>query len=551
MSLLDRIFGRHENSDYAIALKFFNDGDFEESAKLFRSVLKIAEGKTGSLSAFYLRQCLMKQGRAALVQKEYAKGSIYFEEAAVRWPSFPDLRFWYGYSLSMSGDWAGGLEESSAALRYNGEYLEARLLSICALLELGQREDASVSLNDLLDSVKDKNHPASLLLKEAAPYSPENMPTNLINIITDITFDSKSGNSVELAIASCRSGSWEDGIAIMRRLCEEHPAWPDYKVKLAAALFQVGKNDEAFIEVEQALLLNPKYRTAGHLKALILADNSQFNEALKVIESEPQFTCPDKGHPGEELFCCYLAAVLYLLTGRYSEVEAKLASWQDLPSTFPMASMLIAAANDLENNTVVALDGLLELVNKWPHESNYRHALASVQLRMELLEALESNLIKWQSSEIIPDENKETALLMAGYLSLARGEVLVSKGEHTQAGPSEAWTFLYAYSASLAGNWKEVSSLLENLVTDDQSTERISSLIAKASLASGISGDYNVPVAVPETVLRDTISLMHRTGDSAEANSTLRKMQSVHPDDIRWTWLDPEYWLHPVRRWIG
>ena len=97
----------------------------------------------------------------------------------------------------------------------------------------------------------------------------------------------------------------------------------------------------------------------------------------------------------------------------------------------------------------------------------------------------------------------------------------------------------------------EALPLLENLVTDDQSTERISSLIAKASLASGISGDYNVPVAVPETVLRDTISLMHRTGDSAEANSTLRKMQSVHPDDIRWTWLDPEYWLHPVRRWIG
>ncbi len=551
MSLLDRIFGRHENSDYAIAFKFFNEGNYEESAKLFRSVLKHTEGETGSLSAFYLRQCLLKQGRAALVQKDYANGCTYFEEAAVRWPSFPDLRFWYGYSLGMAGKWIDGLEESRAALRYNGEYLEARLLYVCALLELGQREDASASLNNLLDSVKDKNHPASLLLKEAAPYSPENMPSNLINIVTDITFDSKNGNSVESAIASCRSGSWDDGIAIMRRLCDEHPAWPDYKVKLAGALFQVGKNDEAFIEVEQALLLNPKYRTAAHLKSLILADNSQFKEALKVIEAEPQLMCPDKGHPGEELFCCYLAAVLYLLTGRYSEVEPKLASWRDLPSTFPMASMLIIAANDLENRTVVSLDGLLELVNKWPHESNYRHALASLQLRMDLLDALESNLIKWQSSEIIQNDKKENALLMAGYLSLARGEVLVSKEKHTQAGPSEAWTFLYAYSAYLSGNWNKVSSLLEKLVTDGQSTERISSLIAKASLASGISGDYNVPVAVPETVLRDTISLMHRTGDSVEANSTLRKMQSVHPDDIRWTWLDPEYWLHPVRRWIG
>jgi len=424
-------------------------------------------------------------------------------------------------------------------------------LSVCALLELDQCTDASVSLNDILDSVKDKSHPVSLLLQDGAPYSPENMPSNLINILTDITFDSKNGNSVESAIASFRSGSWEDGIAIMRRLCDEHPAWPDYKVKLAAALFQVGKNDEAFIEVEQALLLNPKYRTAAHLKSLILADNSQFKEALKVIESEPQFMCPDKGHPGEELFCCYLSAVLYLLTGRYSEVESKLASWHDLPSNFPMASMLIVAANDLENRTVIALDGLLELVSKWPHEANYRHALASLQLRMELLDAMESNLVKWQSSEIIQIGNKENALLMAGYLSLARGEVLVDDEKHTQAGPSDAWTFLYAYSASLSGNWKKVSSLLEKLVTDGQSTERISSLIAKANLASGISGDYNVPVAVPETVLRDTISLMHRTGDSAEANSTLRKMQSVHPDDIRWTWLDPEYWLHPVRRWIG
>lgn len=551
MSFLDRIFGRHENSDYSAALKFFNEESYEESAKLFRSVLKHTEGKTGSLSAFYLRQCLLEQGKAALAQKDYVNCCTHFEEAAVRWPSFPDLRFWYGYSLGMAGNWAGGLEEASAALRYNAEYLDARILSACALWELGHREDASVSLNELLDSIKDNNHPVSLLLQDGLPYSPENMPSNLINILTDISFDSKNGNSVESAVASCRSGSWEDGIAIMRRLCDEHPAWPDYKVKLAAALFQVGKNEEAFSEVEQALLLNPKYRTAAHLKALILADNSQFNEALEVIEAEPQLMSPDKGHPGEELFCCYLAAVLYLLTGRYSEVEPKLASWHDLPATFPMASMLIAAANDLENRNAVSLDGLSKLVSKWPHEANYRHALASVQLRMDLLDAMESNLIKWQSSEIIQNEKKENALLMAGYLSLARGEVLVSEEEHAQAGPSEAWTFLYAYSASLSGNWDKVSSLLEQLIVDGQSTERISSLIAKACLSSGVSGDYNVPVTVPETVLRDTICLMHRTGDSVEANSTLRKMQSVHPDDIRWTWLDPEYWLHPVRRWIG
>jgi tetratricopeptide (TPR) repeat protein len=551
MSLLSKIFGKHDGSKYSDAIKLFNDGSYGESANLFRSVLNSAEGNTGSLSAFYLRQCLLKQGISAIKNNDYAIGTVFFKEAAQRWSSFPDLRFWYGYSLALSGDWDACLEESCSALRYNAEYLEARLLSACALIELGQKEEASNALNILIDAGNLKEHPAYKLLQNTAPFTAENIPLNLMNLLTDVVTDSKVDKSVESAIASCRSGSWDDGISMMRDLCAEHPAWPDYKVKLAAALFQVGENSEALQEVEKALLLNPKYRTAAHLKALILADNSRFKEALEVIESEPNFVGPDKGHPGEELFCSYLAAVLCLLTGRFTEVETKLAPWHDLTATFPMASMLIAAANDFENRIDVGLDILQGLVQKWPLDTVYRHALASAQLRLGLLEELEDNLIEWQSLVANQEDQDKEVLLIAGYLSLARAMPLDLSDNIGPESLDVSWTFLYANSALISGNWDKVLLYLRDIISKGNSSERVCSLLTKAYLASDITDDYTIPETVPDTVLRNKICLMHRVGDSSETRSTISKMRELHPDDIRWTWLDPLFWLQPIRKWIG
>ena len=73
------------------------------------------------------------------------------------------------------------------------------------------------------------------------------------------------------AVAICRAGRWDQGLAEFARLVAEYPRYPDIRARHAAALYQIGRSREALAEAEAALEGNPRYRTAVALKGLILA----------------------------------------------------------------------------------------------------------------------------------------------------------------------------------------------------------------------------------------------------------------------------------------
>jgi hypothetical protein len=45
--------------------------------------------------------------------------------------------------------------------------------------------------------------------------------------------------------------------------------------------------------------------------------------------------------------------------------------------------------------------------------------------------------------------------------------------------------------------------------------------------------------------------LAHRRGQPEIAGRLVESHRRLHPEEPRWTWLEPTYWLEPIRHWIG
>jgi len=553
MSILNRIFRRREDDDYASGVALFDAGRYGEAAERLRGFATGADGGDEPLCGFYLRQSLVKEGRRLLVADQPEAAVRCFGEAAERWDKYPDLHFWHGICLASAERWDEALSAARLALRFNNDYIEARLLEAGSLLQLRRPDAAAESLNALLASGVRVEHPLIRFLSDQGPFSAGNLPEDLSAMLRGTIGEKRDDVGVAEAVELCRTGDWENGIAGLQAHCEANPTYPDYRVKLAGALFQTGRNTEALAEVDQAILLNPRYRTAAHLKALILADQHRFAEAREVIRIQPELTDPVGGHPGEELFCSYLGAVISLLTGRRAEARRYLDAWGDLSATFPTAELLRAACDDLDGYDERAETRFTALAEKWFVDADYQFYLACHHVRRRRWDRVGRVLESWPrgEDEAAPDERR---LYLSALTALATESDL--DGVEPPPGWAErpAWRLIEARALSAAGRWSESLEILYGLAGDFETietTEILAGLIMQALLAMDESGDAPLPEARPDRLLGDRICLLHRQASSALAQSLLDDRRELHPETLRWTWLDPAFWLDPVRRWIG
>ncbi len=550
MSLLGRIFGRGGGRSFSQAVAAFEKGDFARAITILREVEQRGEeGHGPSLAAFYLRQALVQEGRRRLSLGDIATATNLLGEAAGRWPTLPDIQFWYGHALGVANQWAEALAAAQNALRFNADYILARLLEAVAFVHLDRPEAASASLNALVDSGQRVDHALVRYYQQAAPFTPENLPDDLEERLAEAI--AASGNEAELAAAIrlCEQGRWEEGITALADLCRRHPTYPDYRVKLAAALFQTHRNREALHQVDRALQLRPRYRTAAHLKALVLADQQRFREAAEVIAGQPQLTDPVVGHPAEELFCAYLGGVLDLLTGNLDRVLGRLESWGDLSGSFPRAEQLRAAVAHLQGRMGEAADRLLELAARWRDEADYRWQAACLLLERGRVDQVEQLLLQWPLQEDgVPAAYLEHALLSA-HLAFARGESL-PEGIPDDLAARPAWRFLEA-RAHLQEMPLISLQILRSLLDEGPPTAALALLLGEVQLRLDDPGTEPLPGASPPALVVHQLFLLHQQERTARAAALLHRHRELHPEDLRWTWLDPAFWLDPVRRWIG
>lgn len=548
MSMLGRLLGRKDETGQNEGITLYEQGRYAEALPLLREALARQGSRGGSLVEFHLRQSLTHEGRRLLVSGD-AQGAVpCFAEAATRWPTYPDLQFWHGMAQARCERWDDALASAQRALRYNGDYVEARLLEACSLARLGSEEAAGESLEALLASGQRVDHPLVRYLATRETTDEEgSLPEDLFRYLDETVHRDASAADVQDAVNTCRAGDWDEGIARLRRLCDEKPTYPDYRVKLAAALFQVQRNAEALAEVGEALVLNPRYSTAAHLKALILADQSRFSEAREVILVHDEVTDPVGQHPGEALFRSYLRAALDLLTGRLDDAREQLARWHDLEATFPMAALLQVAVDDLQGYKEDALRGLQGLASRWFIDETYQWFLACHLLRLGRLDRVEKLLESWpvaEGEEAPSDRRRQLEVLVA----LRRGEP--PAGDFPADG-GDRWRWLDAQARAWSGDWIGSLTALRGLLAAGEPTERIVDLLQTCLLRLDEDESEALPETPGDDLLVRRLQLYHRSGRTAAALALVRRRADLHAEDLRWTWLDPTFWLEPIRRWIG
>jgi tetratricopeptide (TPR) repeat protein len=554
MSLLRRLFGRSQNNPYAAGIALYEEGRFTEAIDHLREAARQDHSSpAGALASFYLRQAQTAEGRRLLQAGRAAEAARVLGEVAALETTFADVQFLHGAALGFAGQWDDALRAARCALRLNPDYSEARLLEACALDAAGRPREAAASLNDLLESGRRVVNLLISDLAQAGPYTENTVPSDLAaRLAASLQPDDHQGELAE-AVALCRNGAWHEGIARLRLLVSARPDYPDYRVRLGAALFQVGQIEEALREADAAVARNPYYRNAQVLRALILADQRRLEAAWQLADQLTETRGPTQLATQEDLLLAYLAAVLGLLTGRPDVARRRLEPWGDLTRIFPWAQLLRVALAELSGQSSQLGVWLAALVTAWPNDPDYRHCQVCHQLERGELAAAERALTHWPLPP--PKEADPRPLLLAAALRLRAGRTVDIDTLARQMAAAPAVRFLSARSAAASGQWHQAGDRAQALWEDGYHIEPVARLLAAAarelpSDASSLS-DWSPPLVLPEAALPDTVAVLHRQGRSEEAQGWVGRHGQLQPEVLRWQWLSADFWLDPIRRWIS
>ncbi|MBU2500530.1 tetratricopeptide repeat protein [bacterium] len=567
MSILDRFFGFSRSHAYNEGLALLEDGRFAEAVVILRKTVGegIARG-TDDPAGNLLRRALIAEGRRLARMGRVTEAMPLFGEAAAIWDTFPDLHWWHGAAAALAGDHDTALQDARTALRLNPDYAEARLLEAVALTGLGRSREAADALNALRESGRRVDHWLTQEWGGDGAVTADNLPAGLRDELERIVQGETDKEKLASAVALCRAGHWDEGIAAFGDLVSRRPRYPDYRTRLAAALFHRGRGDEALAEVDAALEANPGYGAAIDLKALILADLARYADASAILEgAERRGDAAGDANPHEALFSAYLRGVLDLLLGRADQVEGLFREWSNLAKSFARAEMLMAAADDLQGRQAAAGSRLLALFREWPAEPEFAFLLACHQLGSSRPEEAAATLQRWpRESGTGPDARP---LFLQARLALRTGRIpdLPDVTRFPADGPDEAgdgprlrrqpsssaWSVLRAEAALLKGRVQECREILEGLAAAGPLTEQVLRLLILSATREPLPAEWTCDPVMPDSCLPPACALALMRGDGPGHAGLLRPVAALQPDCLLGVWLDPRFWLEPVRGWIA
>jgi tetratricopeptide (TPR) repeat protein len=569
----------------ARGLALLEQGRFDEAADLLRGAALGAGGVPGdSLASYHFRQALVGEGRRLLRSGEAGRAVPWLAEAASLWPDYADLQFLHGASLLLGG--GSGADDALGAarrsLRLNPDYLEARLLEAVALQQRGRAREAAAALDALVESGRRVKHWLVAELTPGAPYRAENVPADLDGRLRRVVSGSSPKEDVAAAVALCRAGHWADGLARFEELVRQHPRYPDYRTRQAAALYQLGRGDEALAAVDAALALNENYSVAQDLRGLVLCDVLRVREArdhfravdgLRAGQAAPGAAPPMPTH--ELLFGAYLRALASLLCGEPEAAFAALPASPDLGREFARAELLRAAAEDLAGRRAACARRLAWLAEAWPGEPLYQHLLVCHLLEAGQVKEAVAALGRWPGAtgadprplylenELRLLQRRETVAPSRG----AAGSAAAPSAPAAEPGApvgftetadvavvaDEAWQLQAARAALRRGEAAAAWDICAGLEQAGWTTEPLVALRTQAALRldGGPAAGWEPPAVAPLADLAARVAWLHARGRGAEAERLAAAVGRLHPERVVGWWLSVRFWLAPVRGWVS
>ena len=555
MSLLGRFLGGDRSNAFAEGMELLESGRFAQAADRLRiAALGRSDSASGSLASFHFRQALVSEGRRLMREGNFADAIDGLAEAVKLWENYPDLHCLYGAVLAKTGKWDEALQEALSALRLNHDYSEARLLQAWVLDKLDRQVEAADSLNSLVESSRRVDHWLANTYDQTEQYTKDNLPSDMMDQLIKSLSGESEKEEVAAGVALCREGNWTKGLSVFASLVARRPRYPDYRTRHAAALFQMGRQKEALAEVDAALALNESYRMAIDLKGLILADTGQLLAARSFLDQADK-SLDGHGRSGahEELFGAYLRGVLALLTGRASEVAEILSGWPDLLRTFARAELLLAAADDLQHRSTTCGRRLSDLAHEWSDEALYFELLACHHLGHKHFREVTGILARWPRS----GKNSSEHIFLEELLVLSKAQQKDDNWEIPEYEKGnisiEAWRYLEARAAYQSGNDEKAWNICQNLMDSGIESERLVHLqTGAAASAPDLPGiGWHPPKVLPDSCLAQLVYFEVGNGKPEKAVAAVEGMLIIHPDSLTARWLQPEFWLGPIRSWIA
>ena len=557
MAILRRLFGGKSNGGYERAITLVEAGRLAEALPLLRDAYAVDQSSPrGSLAGYYLRLALVGEGRRCLLAGDAGASMQALSEAVKNWPDFPDLRFLAGAAAAGAQVWDEALEHARTALRRNPDYCEARLLEAGALHALGRHQEGAVSLSSLIESGRRVDHALARTLGE--PDAVELIPLHhdLPALIRTAAVGDDTKHRLGQAVAQCRAGHWEQGLAIFADLSRSHPRYPDIRAKHGAALYQTGRLEAALREVQAALAVKPRYRTAVTLHGLILAEQGCLVEAARYLADEvPRLEGTAGRH--EELFLAYLRASLALLLGELEQCRELLSGWSDLGRQFARAELLLAACDDLYGWRDAATRRIEGLTEVWSADPELAFLRAAMLLDDRQWAAVEAAIGRWPGQ--VGGSHDDRPLILQARLDVARGRAPELPGSDedgvaaSDVVDSLAWQQLAAHRDLLngdhAGALEHLQPLLHRSVADEE-TGRLLLAAAADGEAEAAAALVAAPV-LPDSWLPALCRLYRRQGEAPRAEALLSARRKLRPEQVRWCWLAADFWLQPVRGWLA
>ncbi len=383
---------------------------------------------------------------------------------------------------------------------------------------------------------------------ESRPVSPDQWPA----LVREAAVGDDAKHRLTQAVAQCRAGNWDDGLQALGELAERFPHYPDVRAKHAAALYQVGRIDDALVEVDAALVVKDRYRNAVSLRGLLLAEQGRLVEAADYLgDSVPRLEGTAGRH--EELFLAYLRAALALLLGDTDACRDLLAGWNDLGRQFARAELLLVACDDLAQRPDAAQNRLEDLCRLWNADPELTHLRAAMHLQRRQWSAVEATLSHWPQGSAAAQDQRP--LMLQARLDVARGHgpQLPADAMDEESGvPPRAWRQLMAHAHLMAGRAEAALDLARALSADDGGDDETGWLLLRAAAACpGATVEPDAVRGVADRCLPELVRLLRMRGEAPRAERLLQSRRDLRPDVPTWSWLSAGFWLEPVRRWLA
>jgi len=428
---------------------------------------------------------------------------------------------------------------------------------------LGRHSEAAASLDKLIESGRRVDHQLVREFARDGPYTAPDLPDELAARVCRVAVGDDAKRRLNEAVSQCRAGRWDEGLAAFTELVERYPRYPDIRAKHAAALYQVGRLDLAQREVEAALAINDRYRSAVSLHGLVLAERGHLREAAHALEvAVPRFEGTIGRH--EELFLAYLRATLALLLGERGVCRELLSGWNDLGRQFARAGLLLVACDDLDGWHDAAqrrLDALLEI---WTADAEMTFLRAAMLLASGQWAAVETAITHWPGGAGNGDDARP--LLLQARLDVGRGREPTLPTAWSEpigaSGPGEVpaatWRQIAVHGLLLGGRYQAAWREIQKLVADEEGDEETGRLWLRAAGAR-IAGEAQLlahprlqePRGVPDAWVSDLCCTLRRAGAADRAEALVKSRARVRPEVVTWSWLSAGFWLAPVRRWLA